>query len=347
MTQTPIRVIVTDDSSTVRSLITRMLRGEADIEVVSTADDGVIAVQQAKKMQPDIMLLDIEMPNMDGLTALPLILEASPQTKVIIASTLTARNANISLKALELGASDYVQKPNLQQEGGVEKFRHQLAFKIRALGASERGTQTVSAHYSALADHVIRPKAVAIAASTGGPMAITRLAKELGNHLSHVPVFITQHMPATFTGVFASNINEAGGMFCKEAEQGEVVKSGTMYLAPGDYHMRVAKREGNCIIQLGQDAPVNYCRPSADPMILSLAEYYGSELLLVVLTGMGRDGLDGATILHQAGGTIISQDKATSAVWGMPKAIYEANIASAILPLDDIAGHILTLCRPS
>lgn len=346
---TAIRVIVTDDSSTVRSLISRMLRAHTDIEVISTADDGVIAVAQAKKLQPDIMLLDIEMPNMDGLTALPLILEASPHTKVIIASTLTARNANISLKALQLGAADYLQKPNLEHVDRLERFHHQLTYKIRALGTCEQQEQPfVQQHVNNAFSSSLSPvpKAVAIAASTGGPIAITQLAKQLAGKLTHLPVFITQHMPATFTGIFADNINEAGGMHCKEAQHDEVVQPGMMYLAPGDYHMRVSKRKGMCHIQLGQDAPVNYCRPAADPMILSLTEHYGAELLLIVLTGMGKDGLNGATILHQAGGSIISQDKATSAVWGMPKAVYDANISSAVLPLDDIAPYILTLCYP-
>jgi two-component system, chemotaxis family, protein-glutamate methylesterase/glutaminase len=347
MNAAPIRIIITDDSAIVRSMMSRLLRYEADIAILSTANDGVAAIEQAKTLHPDIMILDIEMPNMDGLTALPHILKASPHTKVIIASTLTARNADISLKALALGAVDYLQKPTMQHDARLVQFQQQLLYKIRALGVHDAHLPTLPHTPMNLSTISVTPKAVAIAASTGGPLAITKLVKELGGRLAHLPVFITQHMPATFTGVFASNIAEASGVHCKEAEDGEVVKAGTIYIAPGDYHMRVSAHEKSCIIRLGQDAPVNFCRPSADPMILSLTEYYGAELLLVVLTGMGRDGLAGATILHQAGGVILSQDKLSSAVWGMPKAIYEAGIATAIVPLHEMAHHIASLCRLS
>lgn len=340
MSESPIRLVIVDDAVVVRGMISRLLRDEADIEVISTASDGKIALDHARNLQPDVMILDIEMPNMDGITALPLILDASPHTKVIIASTLTERNAAISLQALALGASDYLKKPETGDDAQQQRFSRELLNRIRALG------QTTPVPASGALDSMLRypghpPKALAIAASTGGPQALTTIFQGLGNGLSDVPIFITQHMPSTFTPLLAQNLNSINPRPCSEAIHDDVVKAGATYLAPGDRHLTCVKEGREIVIQLDNSPPVNFCRPAADPMILSLIEIYGAELMLLVLTGMGQDGLAGATILSQAQGAVITQDKASSVVWGMPKAVSDAGLSIASLSLNDIAPYLI------
>jgi two-component system, chemotaxis family, protein-glutamate methylesterase/glutaminase len=355
MTQKPVTVIVVDDSIIVRGVVSRLLRSDPQIEVVSTAIDGVMALEHVKNLKPDVVVLDIEMPNMDGLTALPQILKASPRTKVIMASTLTARNADISMRALALGASDYLQKPNASSKADMDRFLYELMTKIMALAGREPTptAPTIAAPTASApvitatqqTDYRLRyptlpPHALAIASSTGGPKALTTLFTDLGQSLKHVPIFITQHMPPTFTKILATNIAVSSGRECHEAMDGQVVQGGHTYVAPGDFHLLTEKNAGQIQIKLNKGEMINFCRPAADPMIRALVEIYGGHLLLVVLTGMGHDGLAGATLLSQAGGAVVAQDKETSVVWGMPKAVAEAGIASAVLPLCDIAAYI-------
>jgi two-component system, chemotaxis family, protein-glutamate methylesterase/glutaminase len=352
----PVTVIVVDDSIIVRGVVSRLLRAEPQIEVISTAIDGVMAVEHVKNMRPDVVVLDIEMPNMDGLTALPQILKVSPRTKVIMASTLTARNADISMKALALGASDYLQKPSANGKAEMDRFLHELIGKIMALAGRDYTphiTATPAAPIAVAAPAIINaaqeqrvlypripPRALAIASSTGGPQALTTLFTALDGSLRSIPIFVTQHMPPAFTKILATNIAAISGRECHEALDGETVRGGKTYVAPGDYHLLFEQHEGQVKVRLNQGEMINFCRPAADPMIQSLVEIYGAHLLLVVLTGMGQDGLAGATILTQAGGTIVAQDKESSVVWGMPKAIAEAGIASAVLPLSGIAPYL-------
>ncbi len=368
-----IRVMLVDDSAIVRGLMQRALKDDPQIEVVATAVDGSVAIETLKRTPTDIIVLDIEMPVMDGLTALPKLLEASPGLKVIMASTLTLRNAEISMRAMQLGAADYVPKPTATNPGEVQEFYRQLISKIKALANGGRApTVTVPLRPAAVAasapsnvmplrpvapevpgsgitpvysiaealNTVPRAQALAIASSTGGPQALLTLFAALKGRVLPVPVFITQHMPPNFTTILAEHISKAFGGDCHEAKDGEAVKNGSIYVAPGDYHM-IAERSGTgTVLRLTQTPPENYCRPSADPMLRSLAAIYGRNLLAVVLTGMGSDGSPGAAEVVRQGGTVAAQNEATSVVYGMPRAVAEAKLVKAILPLDQMAPYV-------
>lgn len=354
-----IKVMLVDDSTIVRGLLTRALTQAGNMEIVASVMNGVQAIIQAKQHQPDIIILDIEMPEMDGITALPKLLEVSPGSKIIMASTLTVRNANISLQALELGASDYVAKPTARGPEELADFYRDLREKIYALVGTKRFSATpvstsaiaatpvmATAQGSGFVPGVAKPplnlpvKALAIASSTGGPQALQKLFGQLKGKLLHIPIFITQHMPPTFTTMLAEHIARAGERRCVEAQDGMDVAAGCIYLAPGDFHMQPEQSGGKVVIRLNQKPPVNFCRPAADPMIESLSRIYGKNLLLAVLTGMGQDGFEGAKLAIAAGGSVIAQDEASSVVWGMPKAVATANLCQAVLPLDNIPAYL-------
>lgn len=348
----PVRVMVVDDSAVVRGLITRMLEADDRIELVASCSNGEMAVSQAPRKQPDIIILDIEMPVMDGLAALPQLLAAAPKAKVIMASTLTQRNAAVSLRALSLGASDYIAKPTSDKLGGNDDFRRELLEKTVTLGRLRspgarapnvtplRPTAPVKLRTSA--PLVRRPRILAIGSSTGGPQALMTL---LGNLPATVkcPIVIAQHMPATFTTVLAEHIARAGTRPCVEAADGMELREGHILLAPGDFHLTVARQGDRAVARISRGPAENFCRPSVDPLFRSVSEHYGADACAVVLTGMGSDGCNGAKILAAAGAPIIAQDEATSVVWGMPGAVAHAGICSAILPLPMIAGHLAGL----
>ena len=366
----PLRVMIVDDSSVVRGLLTRLLETQPDVEVVSSVSDGQMAINALRRTPVDVVILDIEMPRMDGLTALPLLLEARPGIQVIVASTLTEKNAEISLKALERGAADYLTKPTSAHGlGSMEAFNRQLVEKVIALGYATRESgrparsaaaapprriapspdykpssrpsdrqyrpsvrpgrpkvRVIERSTQAMDDARIftkaepkeivlraagktRPEIIAIGSSTGGPQALFQVLRDIGPNPG-VPILITQHMPPTFTKILAEHASRASGLPCKEAEDGEAVERGRVYIAPGDYHML-----------LNQDSPVNFCRPAVDPMLQSVVELYGSRILTVIMTGMGSDGMLGSQAVVDAGGTVIAQDELTSVVWGMPGAV--------------------------
>lgn len=344
-----IRVMLVDDSAIVRGLISRALTEDPMIEIITNANNGAAAIPMAREHQPDVIILDIEMPEMDGITALPKLLEVAPRAKIIMASTLTIRNAGISLQALGLGASDYVAKPTARTPEELDQFYRELKEKIHALAASSVAVSqpaiavkpAIKPAISAKPPVALPIKALAIASSTGGPQALMKLFGDLKGQLTHLPIFLTQHMPPTFTTILADHLSKASGRSCSEAKPGEEVKAGHLYVAPGDFHMRAVKENEKIILRLAQDPPVNFCRPAADPMIESLSAIYGRHLLLVVLTGMGQDGFEGAKKLVAAGGSVIAQDEATSVVWGMPKAVATNNLCQAVLPLQDIAGYLI------
>jgi two-component system chemotaxis response regulator CheB len=359
-----ISILVVDDSAVIRGLTKRWLEEEHDLRVVGSANNGEMAIEQTRVLSPDVVILDIEMPKLDGLSALPGILKARPGVRVVMSSTLTARNAEISLKALALGASDYVAKPEaaseLQAPGG---FRRELVDKVRALASARRMRPRGDARPVARTGDVnalrsrpeggfygkapivtrkspgIRTKVIGIASSTGGPQALQKVLRVLGGR-RNPPILITQHMPKSFTTILAQHLNALPGVECAEAVDGMVVESGRTYLAPGDYHMVVEMSAGKPVIRLNQNPPENFCRPAADPMFRSLAEVYGNGVLGVVLTGMGHDGLAGGQKVVDGGGMLIAQDEATSVVWGMPGAVATGGLCSAVLPLDDIGNAI-------
>jgi two-component system chemotaxis response regulator CheB len=350
-----IKVLLVDDSAVVRGLISRWLDAENGIEVVAKAIDGIQGVRFAKEHQPDVVVLDIEMPRMDGLTALPQILKMAPNTKVVMASTLTHRNANITMRALSQGASDYTPKPDAGGLANAEEFRMTLISKIRALGQATPVTRTKVAPIvrkpvapaRAMAPKAIRfvkPDVLFIGSSTGGPQALRELMTAIGRRID-LPIFITQHMPKTFTTVLAEHLTKSAGKKVIEGVDGMPVKPGGVYLAPGGFHMTVRKAGMGVVIQLDQKPPENYCRPSVDPMFRSAAKVYGKRALAIMLTGMGHDGRDGTRDMFDAGCQVIVQDEASSVVWGMPGAVAEAGLAHKIIPLSKIGPNVLRIVQ--
>lgn len=339
-----IRVMLVDDSAVVRGLVQRALKKEPSIVIAATAVDGQMAVDTLKRHTVDVIVLDIEMPGMDGIKALPELLKVAPGVKIIMASTLTQQNAEISVRALELGATDYIAKPSNLADSGAEDFFHQLITKIKQICHSSGDTsaqKTPKPVSKPTLPSIAKAEALAIASSTGGPQALLRVFTALKGKAQHVPIFITQHMPPSFTAILADHIGKVLGSDCHEAKDGEEVKSGVVYLAPGDFHMTVERRGTSVVLQLNQDPPENFCRPAADPMLRSLAAVYRNRLLVAVLTGMGSDGVKGAADVVKAGGVVIAQDQASCVVYGMPKAVVDAHLASAVLPIDQVAPYLI------
>jgi two-component system chemotaxis response regulator CheB len=348
-----INVLIVDDSAVVRGLISKMISNDPNVAVVDTVANGLLAVKRVDRGDVDIVVLDIEMPVMDGLTALPQILEKYPKIKVIMASTLTMKNAEISLRALEAGAADYITKPSSSREmTGGKDFQHELLEKIKNLapGKLGRAPQPASAAHPKIiptAEIVLRPQAavrskpriLVVGSSTGGPQALFTFFKGLNGKLP-VPALITQHMPPNFTKILAQHLSKSAGLPADEAQDGELLRAGHIYVAPGDYHMRVEEVDAAKKITLNQGPPENYCRPAVNPMLRSVAELYGSNVLVVILTGMGYDGMKGGEDIVAAGGTIIAQDEATSVVWGMPGAVASAGLCTAVLPIDELAPYV-------
>ena len=366
--QEPLRVMLVDNSVVIRGMISRWLGSEPDIVVAASLRTGLEAVNQIERINPDIAVLDIEMPELDGISALPLLLAKKRNLVVIMASTLTRRNAEISFKALSLGASDYIPKPESTREAtAAETFRHDLVQKIRHLGARARRSSHPTAAPSLAPAHdrvrdaalrapapvsapVVKrsfssqnPKALLIGSSTGGPQALMALVAEIGPVIDRFPVLITQHMPPTFTTILAEHLARASNRPAREAIDGEAVKAGHIYLAPGGRHMRVVRHGIEPVIALDDGPPVNFCKPAVDPLFASAVDVWQGATLALVLTGMGSDGMRGGKDIAAAGGSVIAQDEATSVVWGMPGAAAHAGICAAVLPLNQIAPKLVRL----
>jgi two-component system, chemotaxis family, protein-glutamate methylesterase/glutaminase len=364
---TPYRVMLVDDSAVTRGLISRTLESDDRIAVVASVNDGQMAINSFKRTPADVIVLDVEMPVMDGLTALPLLMEIDPAVKIIVLSTLTGQNALTTIKALEIGAADCMQKPSTSRElTSANDFKRELIRKVKALGHSARRSgvrapdplkQPVRPRWpeekKAAVDETGKkltlrpgnipvPDAIAIGSSTGGPQALFEILKHLKNGIRQ-PIFITQHMPGTFTSILAAHIARQCELNCIEASDGEPVQDGFVYVAPGGFHMTVETRDGAQFIALNQDPPENFCRPAVDPMLRSLVRVYGRRLLTLILTGMGQDGLKGCQMVAEAGGGILAQDEKTSIVWGMPGAVANAGICNQILPLSDIGPELRRL----
>jgi two-component system chemotaxis response regulator CheB len=365
--QEPLRVMVVDDSVVIRGLISRWIASEPDMVVAASLRTGLDAVNQIERVNPDVAVLDIEMPELDGISALPLLLAKKRNLIIIMASTLTRRNAEISFKALSLGASDYIPKPESTREASAaEIFHHDLIQKIRSLGAKVRrvapaspasplapasdrarepATRAPVAHPPLLrrAFSAQAPRVLLIGSSTGGPQALMALVGEIGAVIDRFPVLITQHMPPTFTTILAEHLARASHRPAREAVDGEIVKAGQIYLAPGGRHMRVARHGAEVAIVLDDGPPINFCKPAVDPLFASAIDVWQGGILAVVLTGMGSDGMRGGKEIVAAGGSVIAQDEASSVVWGMPGAAANAGICAAILPLGQIAPKLVRL----
>ncbi|MDJ0948525.1 MAG: chemotaxis response regulator protein-glutamate methylesterase [Alphaproteobacteria bacterium] len=353
--------MVVDDSVVVRSMLTRILESDPEIKVVASFVNGQQAVDNVGRLKPDVVVLDIEMPVMDGLTALPKLIEAVPGLKVVMASTLTRRNAEISLQALDRGAADYVAKPEARADISGGDFKQELLRKVKVLAAVGRTrskapgpvstgikddakpSSTVvpqpDAPISLQKPSTIQPQILAIGSSTGGPKALTEMLATL-DPAFNLPIVIAQHMPETFTTMLAEHIGRVSDRPSKEGEHGEVLKPGHIYVAPGDYHMTLARQDGEIVIQLDQGPRENFCRPAVDRLFVSVAELYGGKTLAVVLTGMGSDGLKSSEKIIAAKGTVVTQDAETSVVWGMPGVVATAGFSCANLPLLEIGPYV-------
>ena len=366
-----IRVMLVDDAVVVRGLFARWVESEPDLDLVATLRTGREAVNQLERVDPDVVVLDVDMPDLDGIAALPLLLEKKRDLVVIMASTLTRRNAEISLKALSLGAADYIPKPGSNREMSASTaFRRDLIEKIRQLGQRAKrlrsgvasGRAPLETKSPSIVPHIgeeappptpptpptrpmptTPPRVLLIGSSTGGPQALNGLIAEIGSVMQRAPVLITQHMPPTFTAVLAEHLARVGKCPVREATDGEEIKSGVVYLAPGGKHMKVARRDGMAVIAIEDGPLVNFCKPAVDPMFASAAEVWGNKTLALVLTGMGSDGLAGAKAIVAAGGHVFAQDEASSVVWGMPGQVTNAGLCSAVLPLSEIAGKLTRL----
>jgi two-component system chemotaxis response regulator CheB len=368
--QEPLRVMVVDDSVVIRGLISRWVDSEPDMVVAGSLRTGLDAVNQLERINPDVALLDIEMPVLDGISALPQLLAKKRDLIIIMASTLTRRNAEISFKALSLGASDYIPKPESTREASAaEIFHHDLIQKIRSFGAKLRRVVPAAASPALVPapgrlrepsfrpqpsplvqPQLVRrafgaqmPRVLLIGSSTGGPQALMSLVAELGPVIDRFPVLITQHMPPTFTTILAEHLARSSHRPAHEAIDGEIVKAGQIYLAPGGRHMRVYRHGADAVIALDDGAPVNFCKPAVDPLFSSAIEVWQGGIMSVILTGMGSDGMRGGKDIVAAGGSVIAQDEASSVVWGMPGAAANAGICAAVLPLNQIAPKLVRL----
>jgi two-component system chemotaxis response regulator CheB len=347
-----IRVMIVDDAAVVRGLFARWVTAEPDLDVVGLLRTGRDAVDEIERSDPDVVVLDVEMPELDGISALPLLIAKKRDVVVIMASTVTRRNAEISLKALALGAADYIPKPSSPTDvNSSDSFRRELIEKIRQLGLRARRPRT-GAPVRAARPHaplalrpmpLTPPRVLLIGSSTGGPQALDAVLSHCGGLIARAPVLITQHMPPTFTAILAEHLSRAVKVPVREAADGEAVVAGTIYIAPGGHHMRVASRDGAAVIAIDDGPQVNFCKPSVDPMLTSAAQVWGAKALALILTGMGADGLAGARELVAAGGHVVAQDEATSVVWGMPGQVAHAGLCSAVLPLPEIATRLTRL----
>jgi two-component system chemotaxis response regulator CheB len=345
-----IRVLVVDDAVVVRRIVTDVLSADPEIEVVGSAANGRLALQKLAALTPDLVTLDIEMPELDGLGTLAELRKSHPRLPVIMFSTLTERGAAATLEALARGASDYVTKP--ANVGSVtlaqERVRAELIPKIKALCGRLSPPPRPAALAPRLGTALVPPRPVlpvrvdllAIGVSTGGPNALAEIIPVLPPEFP-LPVVIVQHMPPVFTRFLAERLATTSRLRVCEGVEGGIVESGTVWVAPGNSHMLLVREHDTTRIHLTQDPPENSCRPAVDPLFRSAASLFGNRTLGLVLTGMGHDGLQGAEAVRRAGGQVLAQDEPSSVVWGMPGAVVQAGLADAVLPLARVAGELI------
>jgi two-component system chemotaxis response regulator CheB len=346
-------VLVVDDSVVIRNLVTHALREDPAMEVVGVAANGAIALQKIPQVNPDVLTLDIEMPEMDGLETVRRVRQEYPQMRVIMFSTLTERGAAVTLEALRLGADDYVSK--VANAGSLDRsmarLKEELIPRIKQFFRTAEQSReiapppalpgnSIAATPSCWWKGKVLPKVVAIGVSTGGPNALGAILPELPAGF-HLPVLIVQHMPPLFTRLLAERLESTCRLTVQEAVQGESVEKGKILIAPGDFHMRLTSNGGGVRVCLDQSPPENSCRPAVDVLFTSVAEVYGGAVIAAILTGMGQDGLRGARILKGKGASILAQDEASCVVWGMPGAVVNENLADRVLPLNQVVPEIL------
>jgi two-component system, chemotaxis family, protein-glutamate methylesterase/glutaminase len=360
------RILIIDDSATFRTQIRAALETIPGVEIVGSASNGKIAMQMIEQKNVQMITLDLNMPVMDGLTTLENLQKRGDKLHTIVFASKSARSAKDTLTALRLGATDFVVKPDgttgsiSDAKSQVEvqlvpivkvflsKFKEQST-PVRKSPAKNPIIESISSYQTTKIEHSkswkrhrieqFDPMAIVIASSTGGPMALEKFLSQL-NGPPRIPIFLVQHMPATFTKFFAKRLTDITGVLCKEAENGEKVEAGKIYIAPGDYHMAIKDNDGKFYMTVTQGPRINQVRPAADPLFESASKLYGNQLLGFVLTGMGEDGAVGCDIIKNAGGAVAIQDEETCVVWGMPKAVHDRGSYDSVRSLDDLSGII-------
>ena len=343
------KVLVVDDAMLIRRMVTDVLAADPAIEVVGEAPNGRIALQKIPQLNPDLVTLDVEMPEMNGLQTLKAIRKTHPRLPVIMFSAVTERGAADTLEALHYGASDYVTKPaGAGRESAQARIREDLVPKIKSLCRVVTGMQALKTMGSKTpAAFTLRPlgpsisaDVIAISVSTGGPAAMGEIVSKLPADL-RVPLIVVPHMAPMFTRFFAERLATQTKLKVVEASDGETMQPGVIYVAPGDFHVTVQRRNGTSLLSLSQEPPLHAHRPAADFLFQSIAEAYGSRALGLVLTGMGQDAVRGCEEITRAGGRVLVQDEATSVVWEMPGLVAKAGLADAVMPLADIPNELI------
>jgi two-component system chemotaxis response regulator CheB len=350
-----IRVLVVDDAVVMRMLISEVLARDPDIEIVGVAANGHIALQKLTQVNPDAITLDVEMPEMDGITTLRELRKTHPKLPVIMFSTITSRGAATTLDALSAGATDYVAKP--ANVGSIteciDRLQQELITKIKVhchhadaatWSGPGKGVVVTPLLDSARPTIVTRPEVVCVGTSTGGPNALVVVFKGFPADFP-LPILIVQHMPPVFTAMLAERLTALGGLPFHEGTQGQRVEPGHAYIAPGGKHMEVRRAGAGRFLHLHEEPPQNSCRPAVDVLFRSAVQTYGGNILGVVMTGMGQDGLRGCEWIRERGGQVLVQDAASSVVWGMPGNVAQAGLADKILPLEQLAGEIVRRTR--
>ena len=342
----PVRVLIVDDSSVVRRAVSEALSRDCEIDVVGTASNGRIALQRISQLRPEVLILDIDMPESDGFEVLRTLREQGTKVRTIMFSTLTQRGASQTIEALSLGASDYATKPSAigQQEYTVvlDRVASELLPKIKQFRGGAAHFQYPSPEgFPRKLKMSAMPMVVAIGLSTGGPEALSACLPRLPQFFP-LPILIVQHMPPIFTRLLSDRLNDNCRIKVVEAAEGMTVEPSTAYIAQGNYHMTVRQEKEKVVLVLNQDPPENSCRPAVDVLLRSVAQVYGPQALGVIMTGMGQDGLIGIRAMKERGAAVIAQDEASSVVWGMPSFVVREGLADWVLPLDQIAAAVDT-----
>jgi len=342
-----VKVLIVDDSAFMRNTLTSMISSDPEIQVIGVARDGVEAVEKVAQLKPDIITLDVEMPRMNGIEALKQIMAKNP-VPVIMVSSLTTEEAKITLDALDIGAVDFIPKNLSELSINIVRIKDNLVEKIKKIGkkglplfkripSPKQLDMPAAPHF---ASHG-RISIVAIGSSTGGPKALQNILTKLPKDFP-VPILIAQHMPPQFTGPFADRLNQLSAIDVKEAENGETIQKGTVYIAPGGGHMSIKRKKiTETVISISENRGDYIYRPSVDALMLSVVECFSGHVLGVILTGLGNDGFIGMKEIKNSGGRTIAENEATCVVYGMPKAIVESGLADKIAPIDEMAGEII------
>lgn len=352
-----LRVLIVGKSEIVGQRVHRVLDPEPGFEVIGHALDGISAVSILRNQTVDAVILDIGDPAINVKVTLARMFKIDPALKVLTSASLTFENVKKSMEAMLNGAAEFIEVPAKHAKvtsnsvfgrnliAGIRAFGRSLRIPGEALAPSGRplpSKTTEPETFTLRQAPVLAPKIIAIGSSTGGPQALFNFLRDIPPSF-RLPILITQHMPPTFTAILADHITKNCSLPCAEANDGEPIDGGRIYLAPGDYHMLVERKNGVPTIALNKSPPVNYCRPSVDPMLDSIAKVYGGKVMVVILTGMGSDGLNGGKTIIAAGGTLLAQDQDSSVVWGMPRAVALAGLCSAVLPITDLSRRMMDM----